>query len=466
MENYFLIVLVGLIFFWRAQYLGLSVDDYVWAPKVALHRKEKFSWKEWPIWQRVKFYLYGAGLFPNPKHDHVFSVGLHIFNASLIYSISNSLLASLLWLVCPVNNQVSLWLNGRRYSIAIALCLLAWQFKFLAIPLYIAAIYIHVSAVVFPLLLLLTPYWWVTLAAIPLFLAIGFPWMKATYISRKSEFAKDNELQKINHKKAILYVKSIGYNFFHTLFPFRPSMYHEHLFYFSRYEWANKEGYSFNASFFRGLVVLGIVLASISQGNIWAAWWLVFISLYSNIITVTMNAADRYCSLAAVGLFIWMASIINSLPGEWSAIVATALFVFYWVKYDALYRAYSTVENFYLYHINLQPDGVKQRVFLAELYLNKNDPAAALYFIKKGLKYRPKDPELLLMFAKIMFAIGKSEACRKVLDAAQSNMPIGEEEIAKKELDEIRLQLDTIEKSKPVMVQANRMQRRRMAGAN
>ena len=153
-----------------------------------------------------------------------------------------------------------------------------------------------------------------------------------------------------------------------------------------------------------------------------------------------MNSADRYCSLANVGVMVILAGHIQMLPDPYSYIVGTAVAVFYVMKYVPLFRAYLNLEQFHKYHINLTPEAVSSRFFLSKEYIARKDVHSAFALIKEGLKYKPYDFKLLLCFIECMIYLGKIEQALKAMDYTEKYIPKGEEEDCKNLFEGIRRQ--------------------------
>lgn len=434
--NYLILfgAMVGL--FYKALYCGYVVDDLTMKGSLEGYKKsiksgelKLFSNRFFNI---IQTFCYGAGAFNTAKQEYVFTLTLHYINCCLIYHMSGSLMGALLYLVNPINNQTALWMNGRRYALTILNILLIWNWKWLGFILFPFCALIHVGGLFEPFLFMWTKYW----PFIPIGLAVGYFIYKNNihdrWIQRKSEFKKGNENQNITPKKLILYVKSVGYNFVNCILPLKPAMYHNFLFYFSNDAASTAEGYSLNFDFYKGLAVtsfLGYMI--IAQHNFWAFWFLLFISGWCNLYQVTMNASDRYCSLANVGAMLLLAGVITHLPGQYQIPIFVGLITLYVIKYQPLFRAYTSVENFYLYHLNQQPDLVNPRYYLAKFYLDHNDIYSAFAIIKQGLKFRPYDFKFLLMMMEILFQLGKIEAGLQVMRVCEKCCPDLEKEDCK-----------------------------------
>lgn len=438
--------------FYKAMYCGYVVDDvqqeYTFKSKHGL--KQLLREKKVSIWKYLLESCYGAGFFNNAQQEYVFTLVVHYINCCLIFHMSQSWMAAVLYLVNPVNNQTALWMNGRRYALTILAVLLTWNWHFLGVVLFPFCALIHISGIVAPLLLVNTPYW----PLIPVFAVSGyFIFRKRLYkvfLTRRAEFKAGNENHNLNWRKGILYIKSVGYNFQNCIFPIKPAMYHDFLFHFSNSVEDNEAGYSFNWEFFKGLALTGGLIYMIAvQHNFWAFWFLLFISPWCNIYQVTMNASDRYCSLANVGAMLMLAGIIQSLPAPYNTSVFIGFTIFYVLKYQPLFRAYTTIENFYLYHLNQAPDLVIPRFYLCRYYLERKDIYSAFATIQQGRRYRPNNFMFLFSLMEILFQLGKVDSALKVMAVAEKYIPMCEVDDVKKffadRREQFKKEINTIE---------------------
>ena len=466
-DQFLIIFSIWGFLFHRSLRCGYVVDDNDRYFKMQEYKKVKFHWHT--ARNKLDFLkglanncLYGAGMFKTQQQEHLFTSCIHLIITLLIYTMSGNLMASILWLINPINNQLSLWLNGRRYQIALLCILLAWNYKILAIFLYPFSVWLHVYGVAFPLLLLFTKYWMFTAVGIILFGIFGWRRAKSRFLSRKKDFTPGNEIHKVTPKKIIIYVKCLGYYFFNTLIPNKPRMYHEFLYYFGRYKKTIDEGYSLNFDFWRGLAVLTYILYEIFIGhNFWAFWWILFISQYSGIVWVTQLCSDRYMSLAGIGLMILFVERVSMLPLIGQVAVYGPVITLYIIRYMPLFNAYKNTQDFHDYHIAIQPDAVESRTLQAIRYLKMKDECRAFAVIKAGLRWRPNDFKLLIGIMQTMFVL---EWYQRVLDTIPlilKNVPVGEEKEAQEELAKIEQDAIYLMNRKNM----NRKQRRK-AGLN
>lgn len=464
--EYLLLSLIVFIFFFKTLQMGYCVDDNYIAENVERHKKSerKIPWTYW-----LYSLLFSAGVLKNVFQEHLFTMALHAANTCMVYKVTGSFMVAFLFAITPVNNQIAIWLNGRRYAVSILCVLLAWQFKYLFIPLYVFSTWLHVYAIALPILMLFTDKWFYVPIGLGLMFLVGWPRIKARFMTRRVEWSKNNELQIIRLKKIIFYIKSLGWNFFHTLLPWKPRMYSDFLYNAGRTKEGNEQAYSLNREFWKGMVVvLYIGWEIIFNHSIWALWWVIFISQYCNIITVLMNASDRYCSLAGIGLIALLVQRVNILPSPYREIVYASLITFYILKYIPLFRAYESIDKFHGYHIALDPEHPRSRLLLADIYLEQlNDPIRAMAVTKEGLKYRPKDFELILKMAKILFAMKNWDQCVRTMEVAKKYYPLGEEEEFELAFAELKAEAEKRKGLRPPLkfqqpVKPNRAQKRAM----
>ena len=441
---------INFLLLYRSLKCGICIDDDARIDYMSQMKKRGLLTSGWIHFLRHA--TYGAGVFKDSFTDHLFTLLLNGVNVMLVYKVTGSFLVSLLWLFNPINNQLSIWMNGRRYALSMMFVLIGLIFKPIFLPLYLIAIWLHVISAPAIILLLGTKYIFLFPAALFAFKMFGYKRFKDQLLNRKKAFSKTNELQKITPKKIIIYIKSMGYNFVNTLMPI-PRMYNQHLYYFSRYEWSIKKGYSLNKEFWKGAIVcLFLAYEVLICQNIWALWFVLFISQWNGICTVTMNAADRYCTLPAIGLMMVLNKYITYLPYEYQIIAYTSIMTVYVMKYNRLFKAYQTKETFWRYHIEIQPDCPDSRSLYAQKVMHR-EPEKAFTLIKDGLKYRPKDFKLLINMVQCLLRVGRNKEALEVLKIVEPLVPLGEEQDSVEEFEKLRESLKPVPKP-------NRKQRR------
>lgn len=438
MTEYVIIFAVSIALFWRAIRCGLVVDD-VNAHPIAQEYKQLWQNKKIVFSEMIWNVLQGAGLFKDIRLDYAFTVLLHTINACLVLKISGMFPAGLLYLCNPINNQTALWLNGRRYAISIFCVLASWAFWPLAVVLYPFAVWLHISGVMFPALFLSTPFWYnVPLGAL-IFGLIGFKKFKERTKGRMEQFPEGSELFKIHWRKAIFYVKHIGYYFQTILFPLKPRMYHDYHYYFPRYQKDIDKAYRIDLDFARGATVLAYLgFEIIVNQNFWAFWFLLFISQYAGIFTTTMNVADRYCSLAGIGLLVLLFQKIALMPEPYATALVWGIVGFYVAVYNPLFWAYQNWEKFMLYHTAIEPSGPRQRLHLAQLYLRNKDQFSAFYQLKQGLRLNPHDFDLLYTMANVALLMQSPQNALVMIKRAEERIPLHDHDCSIIELNKLK----------------------------
>jgi hypothetical protein len=428
--NYLIIWFALAVMFFRVLKLGYVVDDDSRLARMKEIRKNK----KFPLLKFIHESMYGAGFFKNAWADHLATIILHGVNCSLIYRMTGHLEIALLYLINPINNQTVLWLNGRRYALSLLAVLVAWNFWPAAPAMAMFTAWLHVSGVVFPLLFLTTPFWWVVpVLAIIVFLA-GRKKILSKIRARKAAYAS-KESFKFNPKKIILYIKTVGYHFFNCILPNKPAMYHDFLMYYGATKEGNKDAFAFNLDFWKGVAVLAFLAF---DHSFYALWFLLFVSPWCNIYQVTMTASDRYCSIPNVGAMALLYKYAMMTPYGNEILLCFA--VFYLVKYQPLFHAYKNVETFHHYHIAINPATVNSRFFLSKIFLAKKDPFSAFGMIRQGMQHKPTDFKFLLGFIECLFALGKRQSAFKAMEFTEKHIPFGEEEDCKNLFDGIRNQ--------------------------
>ena len=426
-------VLFGVLVFVfeKTMYCSYVVDDVNWLKHMKEVKVEvktgKYIKDVKSFFNLLREYCYGCGLFNSAGKEYIFNALLHFTNCCLIYRVTDNLLIPLLYLVNPINNQTAVWMNGRRYAMCCLGVLLIWNFNWLAFALFPFFAYVHVSIFALPLLFLWTKYWFF----VPILMVLLIPFISHKihiWKGRKGDFLPGNENQKLSWNKLIIYIKSVGYYFQICVFPTKPAMYHNFLFYYSATEEGNKQAYSFNFEFWKGLVILGGLIYMITfQHSFGAFWFLVFISQWCNVLQVTMNASDRYCSIPNIGVMMMLGEALVKLPQPYGLMGFVFFMTFYIMVYQRLFKAYTSVENFHLYHLEIQPDLILPRFFLAKSYLQRKDIYSAFALIKMGLRFRPNDFRFLLTMLECLLEMKQTVQAMKVMDFIEKRIPIGEE---------------------------------------
>ena len=122
----------------RASYYGYVIDDV----EVATHEKTGRYWRD--LWYQIRGHAYF-----NATREHDITTLFHTLNSCLVYLALGqnniSFIAAMLFAVNPSNNQASVWLSGKVYSVATSLILLGVWVKPLFPLFYLASFYFSLN---------------------------------------------------------------------------------------------------------------------------------------------------------------------------------------------------------------------------------------------------------------------------------------------------------------------------------
>lgn len=317
--EHLIIILLNFIVYSRTLRYGLVVDD--------INRHKPLGiWQKWFVERALKKgkiiaellaywnSLHGSVCWKlNQKVERLINIFIHTLCCIMVYEAFGrtqvSFWASILFAVHPANNQVAIWLNGKRYGINTLLVLLMWWLKPWGILLYVFTPYWQVNAILSPLLYLTAGYWWTVFALIPLGLFCAFykNLVRGKFMFRIREIPK-SDLKVIHPRKLILFFKTLCYYFVHCLLPIKMSFFHTWLEEYELSPERTRRVYRLDAWFWAGVVLFPslvfLIYAFWSTPLSWGLlWWLLFTIQWCHFpITVCQSFADRYCYLPLAGL--------------------------------------------------------------------------------------------------------------------------------------------------------------------
>jgi hypothetical protein len=332
-------------------------------------------------------------------------------------------MAAILFSVNPSNNQVSTWLNGKRFSVVAILTLLAYTYRPWGVIFYIIAPIWHMSGLP---AMFICGYWWLLIAPIifhrKLINKIGSRWEKIP----------PGEIKTIRPRKLVILIKMLGYHFLHCLWPRKMSFYHMFMERFGFSDEDNTYWYSFNKDFWIGLVVCAklTLLITFNWGNpigFGLLWWLIFILPWCQFpIGLTQAIAERNQYLPNIGLMYAVSFCCLQVPllGDYALV---AIFTYYLTKLWFYMPAYRGLEEFYRYALYEFPDHFRARAHCIQRYLQEHRIFWALYHAGIGLKHTPKDCTLNLLMCQSLMAIGAWAKAKEYLDKAMNNVVPGQD---------------------------------------
>lgn len=325
--EYLFIAIFVFLFFSQTFFYGYVLDDIDW------QRKMKLFWKDKNKKQFIKYITYGAlGVVP-AKIDHLITIVFNIINALLITYIFGYF-AALLYTIHPSNHQTTIWLNGRRYQIALMfslLCLINPYISLLAFPI---AFYVHpISSPILIISCITHQSFIPLLSLLPCLFFINHykTWLKGRFYIQNGEIFQKFELGKL-----IMSIKCFATYWYDAIIPFNIKMFHPHL-WGIELEGNRKRMYDLNAHFWLSIAFLlaihvGVWIVDRSCLK-WAVLFdlclLQWLPIWKNPVQLYAN---RYAGLAMVFFCVLVVKLFYSA-----------------VPYYALYLGMVTLKDMYMY---------------------------------------------------------------------------------------------------------------------
>jgi len=355
----------------------------------------------------------------------------------LMYKAFGSLVASLLFAVNISNNQVSLWLNGKRYGINTIICLLAYISPWL-IPLWFLTPWFQASAITFPLLLVFKYSPWLLLA-VPCGLLAG---NKFLINWAKSRIKKNNFpfFHQWNNKKIFLIAKTFAFYFVRGIVPFIPSMYVNYLRNYGFIEEDTKKAYSIDvATVFGFILILSIpVLYMLDPAFFFGLmWWLITIAVFSNYVTITMVFGERYMYLPNVGLMLFLTNCLNLIsPNLW--LLVFGLYLGRLISYMPMYK---DLDAFFEHHLYTDPTNDTGWVGAMNIATAKKDSATALQLTNRALAHGAVSPRIWINRAALVAAYGDKKIALECLDEADVSCTDSYRDILLPKINQLRKEI-------------------------
>ncbi len=440
-----IIIALNLILYVRTMKFLLVADDLAW-----YLRYSKYGWMKLnevhSLEQFKRFIferLYGGFTFgKNVSLDHLFSVALHTTIAIMMYYVFGavsdynvSFWAAILYSCNPINNQTSIWLNGRRYAINIILVL----GMMLLAPLthgwaYAGALYwittnFHMTAFFAPILLL-GKYPWILLG-VPVLLAAR--WKNIVWkINHRYERIKDDDRLKLTPERLFIIIKYYGHYFFKMLFPGICAMTYSKLFFWGQTKEGNKNAYSFNFDLLLGIIsiiISGALIYFLPVGYKYMAAYM-FLSLiqWCAIIPVVQDLADRYAGMATVFMMFFVSYFINLYGGQYAVAILSGIIGYYIPLLLTVMRMFQSEGSRWEYQRYFFPSLPAPLKFECEwLIHDQTDPMKAWVLIQNYLKFGGRDFSILHQAAKCHQMVGRFDEALKFAEEASKNYSIGNE---------------------------------------
>ncbi len=308
-ERICIILLVNLIFYARTVRYKYVSDDIPVSQKPPHFRNK---------WHKYWLHFIGAAKL-SPQLDHLQTLLIHAVICVLIYLAFGknniSFLAALLYTFNPVNNQGSVWISGRGYTLPALALLGAMAFPILS-PILLFFCSWFTAGFLAPLGLIGSPQWYL-LTVMPLIWFLHSRKFKKAVISKR-EGETYTEDQRFHPRKIILAIKTFGFYLVLCIFPYKITFYHSFLQSCAGNSIMRKRAYYPSHFFWIGLVsIIGWGIYSLHH---WTAiswgflWYALNIAPYCNLIRVNQEIAERFVYIANIGLMFLLSNIIIGHP--------------------------------------------------------------------------------------------------------------------------------------------------------
>lgn len=450
-----IIIFVALAFYVRTIRYSIIVDD-IRRYKQFEKGFGKFPWTN-PRQMVTQIFnmFYGAGTFGrNTYIDHTLTVCMHALVCVLVYlafgSSFISFCTALIYCVHPMNSQVSVWLNGRRYQVCVIFILLMLIFKPWGIIFYFPMLVFQMTGIFAPILYM-DAGWWV-LALVPMLVYLNRKKIDGALDSRyASIFCKDH--RNFSWKRLYIIPKCYGFYFFNMIYPERSMMNYKSLYEWGLTQKGNKDAYSFNMEFWRGILAfaltgLGFWYFKGFNFYMWA-FMVVATMQWSGIIGAFQMLTDRYVSVAIVFMQYFICLLAFTFLGHYALVFLAFMFGSHIANLNITLRMYYHIDSFFDYQLFFRPEMAKHRSFRANYYLKHNKIAQAWSLIEIGLWYDSKHFMLLYDAAVCSRMAGNMKQAEHFISEAEKYFFIDQE---KNQSAQIKLLRDQLVKDREYII--------------
>lgn len=256
---------------------------------------------------------------PSQQMEHLITLLIHAAICVMIYLAlgrdSISFLAALLFAFNPVNNQGSVWISGRGYTLPALSLMTAMAFPYIG-PVFLFFCSFFTAGFLAPLALLGSPQWALILIMPWIWYIHSKKFKKAVLSKKDSEtYAED---KRFRPRKILLAIKTFGFYLVLCLFPYKITFYHSFLQSCAGNKLMRKRAY-FPSHFF--WIGLGSIIAWIVHScHHWDAfsWGFFFFAVniapYCNLIRINQEIAERFAYIANIGLMFLLSNLIIHYP--------------------------------------------------------------------------------------------------------------------------------------------------------
>jgi len=419
LEKICIILAINLIFYFKTLKFKYVSDDI---PVFHHPPKTKHRWHRLFLWLR-------GDMRWKPENDHVLTMGTHALISVLLYlafgATNISFVAAILFSINPVNNQGSMWISGRGYTLPTLFILSAMCIPVLA-PVFLFLCSFFTIGYLAPIVVIGTSKWWLILI-MPIIWAFFAKKFK-TAVKNKIAMETVIEDKVFKPRKLILAIKTAGFYLALCVFPFKITFYHSFLQSCAGNDIMKKRAYSLCKFFWIGI---GAMIGSLVYWYLFGwdlvtcgmFWYFIGIAPFSNIRRVQQEISERYAYFPNVGVMIALAALIVNYP-----VLITLFATMYGTKLFAIMRMYQDdywlvemataedIDAWYAWHIR----GHKR-------WSVKSYREALIMWVMAKI-ISPKEFKLLFNIAVVMKVIGNEPESKKYIQLARDNVIPGQEE--------------------------------------
>lgn len=424
-EKICIIILLNLVFYFKTLRFDYSSDDIPSARRKETHK----PLKRWLL-------VLEGHLKSHPSIDHAITTILHAIVCVFIYlafgTNNISFLAALLFSVNPINDQGAVWISGRGYVLSALGMTGALAFKYLS-PLFLLLSAYSNAGFLAPIALLgsnnplivgFMPFIWV-------FYAKRFKNNVGVKIKQEM-YTKDRA---INIDKFVIAIKTLAFYTIHAIIPFKTTFYHSYM------QSLAGSGYKKAISLkdpllYAGLIMIGaigykFIFTPWDMVSFGLLWWLVCLAPFLNFLRMQQEIAQRYCYLPNVGLMVVLAYALIDYP------IAQAVFItmyatkmWFWMNaykddyYLIEHSCFASPNAWFAWHMRAMKRWDTQ----------SHQEALIMWVMAKNIS--PFEFKILFNIATTLKLSRHIKEAEQFIEQAEKNVPQGQEEQAKKVIED------------------------------
>lgn len=422
MFSIIIILAVNVILYAKTLRLGYVCDD------IPTHQNPPKMNNKWH-----KYFCWIIGSYKHNTYlDHFLTLIIHALVGCFIYTAfgSNhvSFIAALLFSANPANNQGSVWISGRGYSLPSLMLLISITMPILTPFLFWGMGYFNIGYVA-PLtiigsnkayLLGIMPFvWW-----------YWYKNFKYNVIFKMTHEGADED-KKIHFNKVILAIKTVGFYLFFCLIPFKLTFFHSFAQACAGNDIMKARAYTIKDKFFWiGLGAIGIFIYLCTKG--WSIttygllWFFISIAPFSNFRRIQQEIAERYVYLPNIGLMLALASLISTYP-----VIIAIFLTLYITRLAVLYNLYK--DDYWLVETSTYEDQTAWYAWHMRGFKRWDNQsyreALTMWVMAKLLD--PKEFKVLMNIAIVLKLLKKHDEAEAYLKEAEKNIIPGQEKEAK-----------------------------------